>query len=156
MTNSTTNSFSALGFEDGEAVVEALRADLADIARNYFEKSQQTQVALAKRLGIPQSTISAIKNDNIDRLSVEFFVRILSRAGIPWTAKCWAAPHDPLWVSGGISQLLAAIDVPSAKPLVKTSFWDDVVAAGGGPLANFQFGKQIEPSDFKLEQPAQE
>lgn len=107
MTTSTKNSFSALGFSDDDAVIEALRADLADIIRGYIERSQLTQTALERTLGIPQSTISAIKNDRIDRISIEYFIRILTRAGIPWTAKAWKAPHDAAWVAGGIAQLFA-------------------------------------------------
>jgi len=102
----TTNSFTALGFKADDAVIEALRADLADIVRGYIERSQLTQTTLQKTLGIPQSTISAIKNDRIDHLSIEYFIRILTRAGITWTARCWNAPHDAAWVAGGVAQLL--------------------------------------------------
>lgn len=114
MKPSTVNSFSALGFGADEAVVEALRADLADIVRGFIERSQLTQKSLETTLGIPQSTISAIKNDRIDHLSVEYFVRILARAGIPWTAKCWKPPHDAMWVAGGMSQLVAQMNYQGA------------------------------------------
>src|SRR5579863_3332675 len=110
MTRATTNIFSALGFPADEAVIEALRADLADIVRGFIERSQMTQTALEKTLDIPQSTISAIKNDRINHLSVEYFVRILARANIPWTAKCWKPPQDAMWVAGGVSQLFAQIN----------------------------------------------
>ena len=121
---SNQNSFSTLGFSDDEAVVDALRADLADIVRGFIEKSQLTQTALQKTLGIPQSTISAIKNDRIDHLSVEYFVKILTRARVPWTAKCWNAPHDAACVAGGVSQLFA-FDSQGAPafPVSVADFW---------------------------------
>jgi predicted XRE-type DNA-binding protein len=127
MTNSTSNSFSALGFKDDDAVIEALRADLADIVRGYIERSQLTQTALQRTLQIPQSTISAIKNDRIDHLSIEYFVRILTRARIPWTAKSWKPPHDAMWVTGGITQLLArATNDKTASPVNVTAqqYWN--------------------------------
>src|ERR1700729_3776294 len=102
MTRNVTNSFSALGFPTDDAVVEALRADLADIVRGFIDRSRMTQTALQKTLGVPQSTVSAIKNDRIDHLSVEYFVRILARIGVPWTAKCWNPPHDVMCVAGGV------------------------------------------------------
>lgn len=121
---STSNSFTALGFKLDDAVVDALRADLADIVRGYIERSRMTQTALERTLGIPQSTISAIKNDRIDHLSVEYFLRILARAGIPWTAKCWKPPHDALCVAGGLSQLVAQMTFNGEQSIVPLqNYW---------------------------------
>jgi predicted XRE-type DNA-binding protein len=117
--SSSKNVFTALRFSDDDAVIEALRADLADIVRGYIERSQMTQTALERKLGIPQSTVSAIKNDKIDHLSIEYFLRILTRVGIPWTAKCWKPPHDVALVAGGFAQFVAFLqDAPQNAAIV--------------------------------------
>lgn len=124
---SDINSFSALGFDDDEAVVAALRTDLAGIVRGYIERSQATQTAMARKLGIPQSTVSAILNDNVERLSIEYFLRILARIKLPWAAKCWNPPHDAQWIVGGISQFVAALshsDIVS-KAEAEQDIWSD-------------------------------
>ncbi len=142
MATSSLNSFSALGFPDDEAVVDALRADLADILRGYIERSRMTQTNLSRQLGIPQSTLSAIKNDRIDHLSIEYFVRVLTRAGVPWTAKCWNAPDDAAWVAGGVSQLLAnaKTDFRQVSP---TEFWNNLAIQG--PWAAYRISGQQAP-----------
>ena len=127
------NIFSAFRFEDDEAVISALRADLADIVRGFIERSQLTQKALEKRLGIPQSTISAIKPDRIDHLSIESFLRILTRAGIPWTAKCWKPPHDAAWIAGGLAHFLANMTAQQTALILPPSdqgFWLTADQAG--------------------------
>jgi predicted XRE-type DNA-binding protein len=121
VSRSSVNSFSALGFSDDEAVVDSLRADLADIVRGYMERSQLSQVALAKKMGIPQSTVSAIKNDNIDKLSVEYFVRILTRLDLPWTARSWVAPHDAAVVQGTVPREWVAAGAHASRFVVGIS-----------------------------------
>ena len=150
MTTSAVNSFSALGFTPEEAVVDALRADLADIVRGYIERSQMQQIPLAKKLGIPQSTVSAIKNDNIDKLSVEYFIRILTRAKIPWSAKCWNPPHDAAWVAGGLSQLISQTMVQQSKPAVEPPNF----LRRGAPVAltNFTLGSAASAIDTAITQ----
>jgi len=126
MTKDQRNSFSALGFEADEAVNEALRTDLADIVRGYIERSRKSQTALGKELGIPQSTISAIKNDNIDRLSLEYLLKIVTRAGIPWAAACTNPPHDARWVAGGVSQLEPRTPARNFGAANVSEYWDSV------------------------------
>jgi len=148
MTKSLLNSFSALGFPDDEAVVDALRADLADILRGYIERSRMTQTSLSRQLGIPQSTLSAIKNDRIDHLSIEYFLRMLTRARMPWTAKCWNAPHDAAWVAGGISQLLASAKTSFQGPTAR-EYWNNLAASGS--LAEYRLTSSLPAAPVSIQ-----
>src|SRR5260370_21474805 len=63
--------------------VPALRSDLAvEIARES-RCSGQSQVAAAKRLAVPQQTVSQIMHGKVSQLSLELLIRIAVRAGLP-------------------------------------------------------------------------
>src|ERR1700724_4209847 len=63
--------------------VQALRSDLAlQIARD-IRCSGQTQVAAAKRLAVPQPTVSQIMHGKVSQLSLELLIRIAVRAELP-------------------------------------------------------------------------
>jgi predicted XRE-type DNA-binding protein len=64
------------------ATIQALRGDLAlQIARSVAETGE-TQVAAARRLGIPQPTLSKIVRGSVGELSLELLIRIAVRAGL--------------------------------------------------------------------------
>lgn len=107
---SYANVFDALGFDTEDATVEALRSDLAAILRTWMKREHLNQVAAGRRLGVPQSVISKIVNGQTGRISVEYMIRLLAKAQVPWTAKCWKAPEDACviegqppvsWIAGG-------------------------------------------------------
>jgi predicted XRE-type DNA-binding protein len=68
-----------------EATIQSLRRDLALQVSRVARRLGDTQVAAARRLGIPQPTLSKINNGRVSDLSIEFLLRIAVRAGIPMT-----------------------------------------------------------------------
>src|ERR1700691_904193 len=63
--------------------VQALRSDLALQIARHIRCSGQTQVAAAKRLGVPQPTVSQIMHGKVSQLSLELLIRIAVRAELP-------------------------------------------------------------------------
>lgn len=63
--------------------VQALRSDLALQIARHIRRSGQTQVAAAKRLAVPQPTVSQIMHGKVSQLSLELLIRIAVRAGLP-------------------------------------------------------------------------
>jgi predicted XRE-type DNA-binding protein len=68
-----------------EATIQSLRRDLALQVSRVARHLGDTQVAAARRLGIPQPTLSKINNGRVSDLSIEFLLRLAVRAGIPIT-----------------------------------------------------------------------
>lgn len=66
-----------------EATIQALRRDLALQVSRVARRLGATQVAAARRLGIPQPTLSKIINGRVADLSIEFLLRVAVRAGVP-------------------------------------------------------------------------
>ena len=63
--------------------VHALRSDLALQIARHIRCSGQTQVAAAKRLAVPQPTVSKIMHGKVSQLSLELLIRIAVRAELP-------------------------------------------------------------------------
>jgi predicted XRE-type DNA-binding protein len=63
--------------------VQALRSDLALQIARHIRGSGQTQVAAAKRLAVPQPTVSQIMHGKVSQLSLELLIRIAVRAELP-------------------------------------------------------------------------
>ena len=63
--------------------VQALRSDVALQIARHIRCSGQTQVAAAKRLAVPQPTVSQIMHGKVSQLSLELLIRIAVRAGLP-------------------------------------------------------------------------
>src|ERR1700720_3424181 len=63
--------------------VHALRSDLALQIARHIRCSGQTQVAAAKRLAVPQPTVSQIMRGKVSQLSLELLIRIAVRAELP-------------------------------------------------------------------------
>ena len=63
--------------------VQALRSDLALQIARHIRRNGQTQVAAAKRLAVPQPTVSQIMHGKVSQLSLELLIRIAVRAGLP-------------------------------------------------------------------------
>ena len=77
------NPFLDLGFPREEAIALHIRSQLAATVEQHIERKGWSQTRAARELKVPQPTISKIVNGNIDRLSIEFLVKLLVRAGIP-------------------------------------------------------------------------
>ena len=68
-----------------EATIQSLRRDLALQLSRVARHLGDTQVAAARRLGVPQPTLSKIINGRVSDLSIEFLLRVAVRAGLPVT-----------------------------------------------------------------------
>jgi predicted XRE-type DNA-binding protein len=77
------NPFLDLGFPREEAVPLHIRSQLAATLERHIERKGWNQTRAARELRVPQPTISKIVNGNMDKLSIEFLVKLTVRAGIP-------------------------------------------------------------------------
>ncbi|PJK13208.1 transcriptional regulator [Lysobacteraceae bacterium NML120232] len=83
MTYSSGNVFADLGFDDAEAQVLALRADLmAQLARR-LESEGMTQSVAASRLGVSQSRVSDLVRGKVERFSLDMLLTFAARLGMP-------------------------------------------------------------------------
>ncbi len=80
-TKSSGNVFVDLGFDQAEAVVLQLRANLMSDLRLYIEKEKLTQVQAAKRLGIAQSRVSDLVRGKWDKFNLEMLITLEVRLG---------------------------------------------------------------------------
>jgi predicted XRE-type DNA-binding protein len=64
------------------AAVQALRSDLALQVARRVERDGQTQVVAAKRLAIPQPTLSKIMRGQVEAISLELLLKVAMRAGL--------------------------------------------------------------------------
>ena len=65
-----------------QAAIKALRSDLALQIARHVGRDGQTQVAAAKRLAIPQPTLSKIMRGQVEAVSLELMLKIAVRAGL--------------------------------------------------------------------------
>ena len=77
------NPFLDLGFPPEEATAMHIRSQLAAQLEQHIEHKGWSQTAAARALKVPQPTISKIVNGNIDKLSIEFLIKLMVRAGLP-------------------------------------------------------------------------
>ena len=68
-----------------EATIQSLRRDLALQLSRVARRLGDTQVVAARRLSLPQPTLSKIINGRVSDLSIEFLLRVAVRAGLPVT-----------------------------------------------------------------------
>jgi predicted XRE-type DNA-binding protein len=82
--------------------VHALRNDVALQIARYTERLGITQLAAAKRLDVPQPTLSKIVNGRTSDLSLELLLRIAARAGLRMTLQTGLIPQEAgAFVSAG-------------------------------------------------------
>jgi len=77
------NPFLDLGFSLEEATALHIRSQLAAALEHHIGRKGWSQAEAAKALKVPQPTVSKIVNGNIDKLSIEFLVKLMVRAGLP-------------------------------------------------------------------------
>lgn len=93
--------------------VHALRSDVAHQIARYAERLGITQLAAAKRLDVPQPTLSKIVNGHTSELSLELLLRIAVRAGLRITLQTGLIPQEAgAYVA--VSRPLSARTFPSA------------------------------------------
>ena len=74
--------------------VHALRSDVAHQIARYAERLGISQLAAAKRLHVPQPTLSKIVNGHTSDLSLELLLRIAVRAGLRITLQTGLVPQE--------------------------------------------------------------
>ena len=96
--------------------VQALRSDVAHQIARYAERLGISQLAAAKRLDVPQPTLSKIVNGHTSDLSLELLLRIAVRAGlritlhtglVPQEAGAYVALGRPFWARTFPSKIAA-------------------------------------------------
>lgn len=86
------------------AVIHALRSDVALQLARFTQRLGVTQVVAAKRLGLPQPTLSKILNGRVSDLSLELLIRTAARAGLPLALQTGRVPQEAgAYVSGAPS-----------------------------------------------------
>ncbi|MCG8276528.1 helix-turn-helix transcriptional regulator [Stenotrophomonas sp. NLF4-10] len=80
---SSGNVFADLGFDDAEAQVLALRADLMAQVERTIRERRMTQVAASKVLGVSQSRVSDLKRGKVEKFSLDMLVTFAARLGKP-------------------------------------------------------------------------
>ena len=76
------NVFIDLGFDEAEAQVMALRAELMVRLRKHLADEGWTQIEAAKRLGITQPRVSALIKGAWKDFSVDMLLTLAARAGL--------------------------------------------------------------------------
>jgi predicted XRE-type DNA-binding protein len=76
------------------ATVQALRRDVALQLARCIQRMGVTQFAAAKRLGLPQPTLSKIINGRVSDVSLELLIRAAARAGLPLTLQTGRVPQE--------------------------------------------------------------
>jgi predicted XRE-type DNA-binding protein len=65
-----------------EAAIQALRSDLALQIARHVGRDGQSQAATARRLEVPQPTMSKIMRGQVEGVSLELMLKIAVRAGL--------------------------------------------------------------------------
>lgn len=77
------NPFLDLGFPREEATALHIRTRLAAAIEQHIERKGWSQTVAARTLKVPQPTISKVVNGNIEKLSIEYLIKMAVRAGLP-------------------------------------------------------------------------
>lgn len=95
-----------------DQAVQALRSDLALQIARHIHRSGLTQVEAARRLAIPQPTMSKIMRGNVDAISLELMLKVAVRAGLSVVLQTGKDPAEAgVYVSG---------DAASTPPRIKS------------------------------------
>jgi len=77
-----------------DRTIQSLRGDLALQIARFTRRLGTTQAHAARRLGIPQPTVSKIINGRVSDLSIELLIRVAVRAGLPVTLQTGRVPAE--------------------------------------------------------------
>lgn len=80
---SSGNVFRDLGFDDAEAQVLALRADLMAQLDRTLKSRKLTQTAAAEVLGVSQGRVSDLTRGKIEKFSLDMLVTFAAKLGKP-------------------------------------------------------------------------
>lgn len=76
------------------ATIQMLRGDVALQIARYARRLGVNQMAAAKRLGVPQPTLSKIVNGHVSDISLELLIRLAVRAGLPLSLQTGHVPQE--------------------------------------------------------------
>jgi predicted XRE-type DNA-binding protein len=76
------------------ATIKRLRSDVALQIARCVARQGLTQLAAAKRFGVPQPTLSKIMNGRVADLSLELLLRIAVRAALPLVLQSGRMPAE--------------------------------------------------------------
>src|SRR3546814_11578941 len=110
ITESTGNVFTDLGFDDAEAQVLALRADLMALLAKQIKARRMTQVAAAKVLGVSQGRVSDLTRGKADKFSLDMLVTFAAKMGKPARlelAACGPPSRQHYWPARNLQQRTA-------------------------------------------------
>jgi predicted XRE-type DNA-binding protein len=77
------NPFLDLGFFPEDAAALHIRSQLAATLEYHIERKRWSQTEASRELKVLQPTVSKIVNGNIEKLSIEFLIKLMVRAGLP-------------------------------------------------------------------------
>ncbi len=83
ITPSSGNVFTDLGFDEAEAQVLALRADLMAQLEKQIKARKMTQVMAAKLLGVSQGRVSDLTRGKVEKFSLDSLVQFAAKLGKP-------------------------------------------------------------------------
>ena len=83
ITPSSGNVVTDLGFDEAEAQVLALLADLMAQLEKQIKARKMTQVKAAKLLGVSQSRVSDLTRGKVEKFSLDTLVQFAARLGKP-------------------------------------------------------------------------
>jgi predicted XRE-type DNA-binding protein len=87
ITTSSGNVFVDLGFDEAEAQVLALRADLMAQLEKTIKARKMTQVAASKVLGVSQARVSDLTRGKVEKFSLDMLVTFAAKLGKPAKVK---------------------------------------------------------------------
>lgn len=82
VTKSCGNVFIDLGFEEAEAKVMLMRAELMLALERHITAQGWTQAEAAKRMGITQPRVSKLKKRKWDEFSLDMLLMLATRVGL--------------------------------------------------------------------------
>ena len=82
ITPSCGNVFIDLGFDEAEAEILLMRADLMVSLEKHIASQGWTQAEAAKRLGITQPRVSKLKKGAWQEFSLDMLLTLAARAGL--------------------------------------------------------------------------
>jgi predicted XRE-type DNA-binding protein len=115
---SSRNIFLAMGFEPEDAMVQALRVDLAEAITAALDARKVKAKEAARLLGLSQGAVSNIRNGKIEHLSLERLMRAMVRAKIPGFAFWPTADSARAGVLGALAEsatVSTAIEIEAAE-----------------------------------------
>ena len=104
-----------------EATIASLRKDIALQIAKAARRSGETQCVVARRLGVPQPTLSKIKNGRVHDLSIELLLRVAIGAGLVLTLQTGRdAKEAGAFISGFVRRTARANDSKLEKEARKS------------------------------------